>query len=235
MESNFCKWDAERWDCEEAGAATSDPGDMSTTEPGTGEKCFSADNIVMKENGNLVTIDELKIADRIATRFEDGEYVFNQVSFLKKKDVGPAIRIVTETSWVGLAWKHYIITQNGWEFAQDVNIGDEIRMESGRWEKVVDIEHYAELMYSVRTTDLHQEILVNGLCALENSDGDEQLLRQIYNFFTFKVLGRSKYLATFGHHFERLSNGIMVSSAFIAAILAARQLLGVDSKVFKQE
>jgi len=199
------------------------------------EPCFAADNVVTMENGDHVTINELKIADRIATRVENGEYVFSQVAFLKKKFVAPAIRIVTETSWVGLAWKHFIITQNGWQFAKNVKIGDEIRMESGEWEKVVDIEHYAELMYSVRTTDLKEEILVNGLYASENSDGDELLHRKVYNFLVFKVLCRSKYLATFGHHFERLTNGAMFSSVFITAILAARYFLGIDSKLFKQE
>jgi hypothetical protein len=227
---NPCVWKGEEDGCQPAPTTTSLGESTTTTTP-----CFAADNIVMKENGDRVRIDELQIADRIATRLVDGKYVFSQVSFLKKKFAAPALRFVTETSWVGVSSNHFLTTQNGWELAKDINIEDEIRMASGNWDKVIDIEHYAELMYSVRTTDINQEILVNGLYAMENSDGDEYLHRQVYNFLVFKVLLRSKYLAIFGHHFERLCNGIMFSSVFIAAIFAARQFIGVDSKLFKQE
>merc|ERR1719383_1523698 len=158
--------------------------------------CFTADDQVQKENGKLVSIGDLKIGDRIATGFEYGSYSYHQVSFLKFKREGAAIKLITESSWVGLASNHYINTQNETQLARDVQVGDKIRALEN-WERVVKIERYFQQFVSVRTTDPGQEILVNGLHVLENSKGDELWHRQAYNFIMFKGLLRNERLARF--------------------------------------
>jgi len=183
--------------------------------------CFTADDQVQKENGKLVSIGDLKIGDRIATAFEYGSYSYHQVSFLKFKREGAAIKLITESSWVGLASNHYINTQNGTQLARDVQVGDKIRALEN-WERVVKIERYFQQFVSVRTTDPGQEILVNGLHVLENSKGDELWHRQAYNFIMFKGLLRNERLARFAHSHECLGNLLTLGGFLLAVIFAVR-------------
>jgi len=183
--------------------------------------CFTADDQVQKENGKLVSIGDLKIGDRIATGFEYGSYSYHRVSFLKFKREGAAIKLITESSWVGLASNHYINTQNGTKLARDVQVGDKIRALEN-WERVVKIERYFQQFVSVRTTDPGQEILVNGLHVLENSKGDEMWHRQAYNFIMFKGLLRNASFARFGHNHECLGNLLILGGFLLAIIFTVR-------------